>query len=179
MVVSMDYTLSLDDGEVVDSSEGRGPLEFIHGHGRIISGLESALFGMALGETKTVVVPPEDGYGVHDSDLYETVPRSAFPDNVDLKEGMGFRMRGAAGKIVVAYVDTIGEDEVTLNLNHPLAGKTLHFDVEISGIREASAEELDESCGSCGSCGGCGSGGCSGEHAEGGHGDGCSGGCCH
>ena len=176
MVVSMDYSLSLDDGEMVDSSEGRGPLEFVQGRGRIINGLEQALFGMELGETKTVVVTPGDGYGEHDSDLYETVPRSAFPDKVDLEEGMGFRMRGAAGKIVVAYVDAIAEDEVTLNLNHPLAGKTLHFDVKISGLREARAEELDESCGSCGSCG---SGGCGSEEASGGSGEGCGGGCCH
>ena len=153
LLVSLEYSLRLDDGELVDSSDGRGPLQFVQGQGRIIAGLEQALYGMAHGDRKSVLVEPDRGYGEYDSDLFEVIPRSAFPDNRDLEEGMGFRMRAENG-VVVAYVHGLAEDEVTLNLNHPLAGKNLHFDVRIADLREATPEELEGSCSNCSGCGG-------------------------
>ncbi len=157
IVVSMDYSLRLTDGQVIDSSEGREPLEFVTGQGQIIPGLEKALYGMSLGDEKDVVVQPSEGYGEFDSDLFETLPRSVFPADVELEEGMGFRMRTDGGQIVVAYVDSIEDDQVTVNLNHPLAGETLYFKVKIAGLREATEQDLAGCSGSCGSCGcGCG-----------------------
>jgi FKBP-type peptidyl-prolyl cis-trans isomerase SlyD len=143
MVVSLDYTLKLDDGEVIDSSNGREPLEFLQGHGQIISGLENELYGMSVGEKKSVTVSPGDGYGDYDDDRLQQVPRDAFPEGMDLEEGMSVRMRDAnSGQLFDAYIDEIGAEAVTLDFNHPLAGETLHFDVKIADLRKASDEEL-------------------------------------
>lgn len=155
--VGIDYTLRLEDGEVIDSSEGRGPLEFIQGRGQIIPGLERELYGMSLGDEKAVVVAPADGYGEFDSELLETLPRSAFPQDMELQEGMGLRMRTQDGRVVVVYVRSSDQEQVVVDLNHPLAGKTLHFDVRIAGLREATDDELAGGC--AGGCAGCG-GGC-------------------
>lgn len=158
--VGIDYTLRIEDGEVIDSSEGRGPLEFIQGRGQIIPGLERALYGMALGDEKQVVVAPDDAYGEFDSELLESLPRSAFPADMDLEEGMGLRMRTQDGRTVVVYVRDANDENVTVDLNHPLAGKTLHFDVRIACLREATPDELAGGCGGgCASCGG----GCGGD----------------
>jgi len=172
-VVSIDYTLRLDDGEIIDSSEGRDPLSFIHGSGQIIAGLEKELAGMIEGDEKHVVVSPAEGYGEYNSDMVETLPREMFPPDMALEKGMGFRMRTNAGNIVVAYIESFDENQVIVNLNHPLSGKTLHFDVKVVGVRNATPQEL---AGGCGSCGSCGSGGCGD-----GCGDGCGGegDCCH
>jgi len=140
MVVSMDYTLCLDDGQVVDSSEGREPLEFLQGHGQIISGLEQRIAGMALGEERDFIVPAAEAYGERYPDLVETLPRSIFPPDVEV--GMGFRMRTEAGQAVIVYVDSVEDDQVVVNLNHPLAGKDLYFHVKIVGLREATPDEL-------------------------------------
>ena len=165
-VVSMDYTLRLDDESVIDTSEGRGPLEFIQGQGQIIPGLEKELYGMNVGDEKLVVVQPSEGYGEFNSDLFETLPRTMFSPDIDLEKGMGFRMQTPTGQVVVAYVDEVREDEVVVNLNHPLAGETLHFDVSIADVRLASDEE--RAGGGCASCAGCGSGqGCDDEGCEG------------
>ena len=155
MCVGIDYTLRLENGEMVDSSEGRGPLEFIQGRGQIILGLERALYGMALGDEKEVVVAPADGYGEFDSELLETLPRSVFPSNMELEEGMGLRMRTREGRAIVVYVHSVDDANVVVDLNHPLAGKTLHFDVRIASLRQATEEELSGGCGS--GCAGCGS----------------------
>ncbi len=153
--VGIDYTLRLESGEVLDSSEGRGPLEFIQGRGEIIPGLEQALYGMSLGDTKEVVVAPADAYGEFDSELLETLPRSVFPVDMELEVGMGLRMRTQEGRAVVVYVREANDESVTVDLNHPLAGKTLHFAVRIASLREASPEELAGGCeGGCASCGG-------------------------
>ncbi len=164
LVVSVDYTLRLADGEIVDSSIGRGPLTFIQGRGEIIPGLEKALYGMSVGEEKDIVVAPADAYGEFDADLLKTLPRSVFPADMILEEGQGFRLRTNSGQVVVAYVYAIEDDQVTLDLNHPLAGETLYFNVKIAGLREATAEELANSPrpGGCSECAsgqeGCGSG---------------------
>ena len=127
---------------------------------------------MTLGDEKDVVVEPGEGYGEYDADLFEEVPVSAFPKDITLNKGMGFRMHAASGKAVVAYVERIGEDHVVMNLNHPLAGQTLHFNVRIADLREATAEDM---AGGCASCAGCGSG-CASEEDS----CGCEDtGCCH
>jgi FKBP-type peptidyl-prolyl cis-trans isomerase SlyD len=158
LVVRLDYTLRLDDGEVVATSDGAGPLEFLQGRGQIVPGLEQALHGMAVGDEKDVVVAPADGYGVRDPDALQLVPHNAFPPDMTLEPGMGLRMRDGLGQVVAAYVTEVRPDGVMLDLNHPLAGETLHFHAKISGLRPATSAELAPTCGTCG--GGCSSSGC-------------------
>jgi FKBP-type peptidyl-prolyl cis-trans isomerase SlyD len=143
IVVSLDYTLRLDDGEVVDSSEGREPLAFLQGQGHIIPGLEQALYGMGVGAEKDVVVAPADGYGEENPDAYELVQRDMFPAEMNLTPGMGLRLRdGNSGELLEAYVAEVRGDDVMLDFNHPLAGETLYFQVRVAGLRPATAEEL-------------------------------------
>jgi FKBP-type peptidyl-prolyl cis-trans isomerase SlyD len=143
MVVSMDYTLRLDDGQVVDSSEGREPLMFLHGRGQIIPGLEKELYGMKTGDAKKVAVSPTEGYGESDDDAFQLYPRDMFPDDMELTEGMGLHMRDTeSGQVVEAYIYEIRDDGVVLDFNHPLAGETLYFDVKIADVRPATSEEL-------------------------------------
>lgn len=143
MVVSMDYTLTLDNGEVIDSSEGGEPLEFLHGRGQIIPGLEKELYGMQVGDAKKVTVSPAEGYGESDDDAYQEYPLDVFPDDMELTEGMGLHMRDTeSGQIIEAYIYEIRPDGVVLDFNHPLAGETLYFDVKIAGVRHATSEEL-------------------------------------
>jgi FKBP-type peptidyl-prolyl cis-trans isomerase SlyD len=143
MVVSLDYTLRLDDGQVIDSSDGGDALQFLQGQGQIIPGLEQALYGMRVGEEKDVEVAPEDGYGESDPDAYQTVPHDLFPADVELSEGMGLRMRDESGQPLEAYVADISPDGVLLDFNHPLAGETLYFHVKIADLRPGTSEELD------------------------------------
>jgi FKBP-type peptidyl-prolyl cis-trans isomerase SlyD len=144
LVVSLDYILHLEgDPEVFDTSEGQEPLEFIQGHGHIIPGLERALYGMAVGQKKQVVVQPEDGYGELDSDAYQVIPRNAFPDTMELEVGMELELHDDEGEVIEAYVAELNPDSVMLDLNHPLAGETLYFDVEVIAIRPATGEELE------------------------------------
>jgi FKBP-type peptidyl-prolyl cis-trans isomerase SlyD len=144
LVVSLDYTLHLEgDPEVFDSSEGQEPLEFIQGRGHIIPGLERAIYGMAVGQKKHLVIRPEDGYGELDSDAFERIPRDAFPATMELEVGMELELEDEGGETVDAVVSELGSDSVMLDLNHPLAGETLYFDVEVLSIRPATAEELE------------------------------------
>ncbi len=143
LVVSFDYTLRLDDGEVVDSSEGREPLAYLHGRGQIVPGLERELYGMSVGEEKSVTVAAEEGYGSYDEERLQEVPLSSFPEDLELEEGMSVRMRDVnTDQLFEAYIDAIDEETVTLDFNHPLAGETLFFDVKIVDVREASGDEL-------------------------------------
>jgi FKBP-type peptidyl-prolyl cis-trans isomerase SlyD len=142
VVVSLDYTLRLDDGEVIDTSAGEQPLEFLQGRGQIIPGLEQELYGMLVGDEKEVVVAPADGYGDRDPDAYQLVSRDVFPEDMDLEPGMGLRMRDSSGHTLNAYVDDIQSDGVLLDFNHPLAGETLHFSIKVADLRAASSEEL-------------------------------------
>lgn len=142
-VVSLDYTLRLDDGEVIDSSSGREPLEFIQGQGQIIPGLEQELYGMEVGDEKAVTVTPEAGYGERQDDRVQTVPSNAFPDDMELEEGMQVRLQDSnSGQVFEAVVEEIEPDGVVLDFNHPLAGETLHFDVKIADVRDATDDEL-------------------------------------
>lgn len=144
MVVSMDYTLTLDDGQVIDSSEGREPLMFLHGRGQIIPGLEKELYGMNIGDEKSVVVEPSEGYGELDEDAFQLYPREVFPGDMDLKEGMGLHMRDPeSNQVIEAYVYEIRPDGVVLDFNHPLAGEALNFAIKIASVRHATSEELE------------------------------------
>jgi FKBP-type peptidyl-prolyl cis-trans isomerase SlyD len=143
VVVTLDYILRLDDGEVIDSSADEGPLEYLHGYGQIIPGLEKALVGLGVGDRKTVVVPPDEAYGDVDMDAFEIVPRTMFPDDLELEEGLELSLRDVeTDEPYDATIAEIREKEVMLDFNHPLAGETLHFEVHIPAIRQATAEEL-------------------------------------
>jgi FKBP-type peptidyl-prolyl cis-trans isomerase SlyD len=141
-VVSIHYTLTNKEGTVLDSSSGSEPLAYLHGFGNIIPGLENALEGKGKGEKLSVTVEPEQGYGARDEQLVQAVPRSAFKGVDDLAPGMQFQAQGPQGARLVV-VTQVAQDVVTVDANHPLAGQTLHFDVEVSEVRDATAEELE------------------------------------
>jgi len=139
--VYIHYTLKNRDGELLDKSRSDEPLGYIHGTGSIVPGLESALEGKQAGDTVNVVVAPEEAYGSRDEALVQDVPRGAF-DGVDaIEPGMRFQAESEQGTRVVT-VTTVSEDVVTVDGNHPLAGETLVFDVEVHRVREASDEEV-------------------------------------
>ena len=141
-VVTIAYTLKDDEGNVLDSSENHGDLAYIHGHQNIVEGLEDALEGKDVGDTVTTTVEPEKGYGDRHDQLMFTVPRSNMPDG-DLEVGMQFAAQDKEGNQQVVTLIDIGDEEVKLDANHPLAGQTLHFDVTVNGVREASDEEVE------------------------------------
>jgi len=142
LVVSMEYTLHVD-GKVLDSSEGQEPLEFLAGASNIITGLEREMTGMKIGDSKDVVVSPEDGYGVMDEEAYMDVPRTEFPEDMPIRPGVEMEMSDDDGNPMYARIDSVEDDTVTLNFNHPLAGKELHFSVKVVGLRAATKEELE------------------------------------
>ncbi len=141
-VVSFHYTLTLDSGEVADTSRGREPLNFLVGSGQIIPGLETELLGLGAGDKKIVKVQPEDAYGVQDSRLVQTIDRSQIPDSVDLQMGEMLRGQSEDGSIVEGKVVALDDQTVQIDFNHPLADQVLTFDVEIVDVRDASPEEL-------------------------------------
>ena len=142
-VVSIDYTLKGNDGEVIDTSEGREPLAYLHGHGNIIPGLEKALEGKSEGEELQVKVEPEEGYGPHRDELVQQVSMEAFAGIDEVEPGMKFNAESAQGPLVVKVTEIEG-DQVTIDANHDLAGEELNFDVTVRDVREASPEELEE-----------------------------------
>lgn len=141
-VVSIHYTLKNDAGDVLDTSSGREPLAYLHGSGNIIPGLEKALEGKSSGEKMNVSIVPEEGYGERHEGLIQDVPRDAFQGVEDIQPGMQFHAQGPSGPMVVT-VQEVGDDTVKVDGNHPLAGETLHFDVEVADVREATAEEQE------------------------------------
>lgn len=141
VVVSLDYTLTVD-AEVVDSSEGSDPIEFLQGHGQIITGLEQALYGMKIGDEKTVVVKPSEGYGEVDEDAFIDVPRSEFPSDIPAQVGVAIQMQDEHGEVLDARISEVSNDVIILDFNHPLAGKELTFKVTVVELREATEEEL-------------------------------------
>ena len=142
VVVSLEYTLTVD-GEVVDSSEENGALDYIQGQGNIIPGLEKELEGMKLGESKKVLVKAKDAYGEYDPEALEEIPVDEFPEDIPMEVGVELAVEDDEGMPMSAVIEAVDKDYVTLNFNHPLAGKDLSFDVKISGIRAATAEELE------------------------------------
>lgn len=143
LVVSLAYVLRLDDGEEIDSAENDDPLVYLHGAQNIIPGLEQALTGLKVGDARKVSVNPEDAYGDVDPEAYELVPYDAFPGDIDLEEGMELHMiDNETGRQMEAYISELRDDGALLDLNHPLAGETLHFEVEIVGLRRATTDEI-------------------------------------
>lgn len=142
-VVTMHYTLKNAGGKVIDSSVGHEPLEYLHGGGEIVPGLERALAGKKVGAKVSVVVPPEDGYGPRDPAGKQEFPREDFPEDLTIQPGMQLIVEDEDGEEVPCWVLAADARVVTLDLNHPLAGEKLHFDVEILALRAASAEELE------------------------------------
>lgn len=140
-VVALEYRLHLGDGEVIDQSAPGQPLAYLHGHKQIVPGLEGALDGLGLGETKQVVVSPEQGYGVHNPEGVRTVPRTMLPPGFTPQVGQTLMAQTEEGNIPLR-IQTVNPDSVVVDLNHPLAGKTLHFDVTVREVRDATQEEL-------------------------------------
>lgn len=141
-VVSIHYTLTNSTGETLDSSIGQDPLVYLHGAQNIIVGLEDALKGKTVGDALQVTVEPEQGYGETREELIQEVDRSAFEGVEDIDVGMQFMAQTPWGEQPVTVVKVEGE-QITLDGNHPLAGETLNFDVEVVDIREASDEEME------------------------------------
>lgn len=141
VVVTIDYTLTVD-GEVLDSSEEEGPLEYLQGHQNIIPGLERELAGMKIGENKKVTVASADGYGEIDEEAIVDVPFDEFPENMPIEVGIELEVTDKDENIMLATIVEVGKDTVTLDTNHPLAGKTLHFDVSVVDLRSPTEEEL-------------------------------------
>ncbi|MFP6775854.1 MAG: peptidylprolyl isomerase [PS1 clade bacterium] len=142
-VVEMHYTLKSDSGEVIDTSKGNDPMPFIQGHGNIIPGLERALEGMNVGESCDVSVNPEDAYGAHHPEAIQDIPMEAMKSIENLELGMELQSKDDQGNVFIVRVKEIKEDLVTVDANHPLAGQTLHFNVSIENVREASKDELN------------------------------------
>ena len=140
-VAAFHYTLTDDEGQVIDSSDGREPLAYLHGQGQIVPGLEKAMEGRASGDKFQVDVAPAEGYGEYQAGLAQAVPREAFQGITDIQPGMQFQGEGPQGAFNVT-VTRVEDDTIHVDGNHPLAGKTLHFAIEVADVREASAEEL-------------------------------------
>lgn len=140
-VVSMHYTLHVD-GEIVDTSRDSEPLQFIQGLGHIISGLEHELYDMRIGESKKVSVAAKDGYGEVDAQAFMDVPRGAFPSDIPLQIGTQLELKDKSGHPAHARIDAVTSENVRLNMNHPLAGKQLVFEVTIAALRPATDEEV-------------------------------------
>lgn len=142
-VVSIHYTLTAEDGSVIDSSFGQEPLNYLAGCGNIIPGLDDALMGLEAGDKKQVTVPPEQGYGAVEEDLIQSLPRSLFTGIEDIEVGMEFETQNTEGESMFVIVTDVGETEVTVDGNHELAGQILNFDVQVEEVREATSEEIE------------------------------------
>jgi FKBP-type peptidyl-prolyl cis-trans isomerase SlyD len=142
-VASIDYTLTDEGGEVIDTSKGRAPVTYLHGAGKLIPGLESALEGQTAGDTLAVKVAPSDAYGERDEGLVQDVPRTAFAGIAKIETGMRFEAQDGSGNSRSITVTSVGDENVTIDANHPLAGKPLTFEVNIVEVREATAEEIE------------------------------------
>lgn len=141
-VVTIQYTLKDDAGEVLDQSTPEEPLAYIHGLGHLIPGLENELDGKTSGDKLNTKIEPKDAYGERNDQMIQVVPKSEFENAESIQPGMQFQVESDEGPIFFTAVK-VDENEITLDGNHPLAGVTLHFDVEITDVREATAEELD------------------------------------
>lgn len=141
-VVELHYTLKDQDGELLDSAGADDPFHYLHGSGQIVPGLEDALTGLKVGDKKQVAVPPAEGYGDYDPQLALTVSKAQFPEGVDIEVGMQFESTTPEGIEAVFSIESIEGDKVHIDGNHPLAGATLNFDIEVKSIRKATEEEL-------------------------------------
>ena len=141
--VSFHYSLADDEGQQLDSSAGKEPLAYLHGAGNIIPGLENALTGKAVGDSMTVAVSAAEGYGEVQQELIQDVPRTSFQGVEQIEVGMQFEAQTGQGGTVPVTVTAVTDETVTVDGNHPLAGKNLNFDISIEAVRDATAEELE------------------------------------
>lgn len=141
-VVTIDYTLKDDAGNILDSSSD-GQFAYLHGANNIIPGLESALTGKSSGDQVDVTVSPAEGYGEHNDNMVQAVPRDMFDSEQEIQVGMQFHAQSPEGEMIVVTVTDIEGDDITVDGNHPLAGKNLNFDVKVVDVREATSEEID------------------------------------
>jgi FKBP-type peptidyl-prolyl cis-trans isomerase SlyD len=141
-VATINYRLSDDQGNLIDESAGRDPVVYLHGVGNLVPGLERALEGKSQGDSLSVIVPPQEGFGERDDALVQDVPRDRFEGADSVEIGMQFQARTPAGVRVFRVVD-VKDDSVRVDGNHELAGETLHFDVEVLDVREALPEEIE------------------------------------
>lgn len=132
--VKIHYTGTLDDGTQFDSSAGREPLAFTLGSGQVIPGFDKAVEGMTVGDNKSVNIPAEDAYGPHNAQMVQDVPRSALPEDLAPKVGMGLQAQGPDGQVANLVVTAVADESITVDGNHPLAGKALNFDIELVSI---------------------------------------------
>ena len=144
MTVELHYTLTNEDGEVIDSSRDEEPLAYLHGHQNIVPGLEKALMGRVVGDSLKVRVEAVDGYGekATSGPGPQQVPVSSFPEDFPFEPGMQFIAQDDAGNHVPVWIKEVDKENVTIDFDHPLAGQVLNFDVEVLRIREATEEEL-------------------------------------
>lgn len=157
-LVSIHYKGTLEGGEVFDESTGKEPLEFIFGMGMIIPGLEKGLEGMKVGDKKTVSIESKDAYGPQIPEAIQEVPKAQFPPEIKLEVGAQLAAQGPQGMIPVKIAE-VKEESVMVDMNHPLAGKDLTFEVEVVGVRESTPEDLHKFMPQAPE-GGCGAGGC-------------------
>lgn len=140
-VVTISYVLRADDGEIIDRSDDSSPLVYLHGASNIVPGLEEELEGAAQGETIRASIPPEKGYGPRIGEAQE-VPRSLFPEGAQLTAGMQVMAHDDQGRQIPFFITGISDETVTVDPNHPLAGETLHFEVTIDSLRDATPDEI-------------------------------------
>jgi FKBP-type peptidyl-prolyl cis-trans isomerase SlyD len=153
--VAIDYKLTLASGEEVDSSPEGQPFGFITGVGQVVPGLEKGLMGKTEGDQSVIVIEPEDGYGPVNDAMFQDIPRTQFPNDIEIEPGMTFQAQGPHGPVMLSVKEMKNADTVVVDLNHPLAGEQLHFDVTVAEVREPSSEELaalDQQAAGCG-CG--------------------------
>lgn len=142
VIVTLNYTVNVN-GDVVDTTDEHDPIEFIQGQGQVISGLERNLYGLGVGDRKEFTVAPSEGYGEEDPDAYAEIPRAEFPPHIPLQPGIELVLRDEEGGELQAHIVSVGDETVRLSFNHPLAGKEMHFAVEVVALRWATEEELD------------------------------------
>jgi FKBP-type peptidyl-prolyl cis-trans isomerase 2 len=136
-VVTIDYTLRLDSGEVVDSSDGRDPLVFHFGQGQIVPGLERGLAGLQMGDQREIRVSPEEAYGPHRSQAVHQIPLDRFPEDITPAIGLRLTVRGPEGQDVPFTITALSNEKATADFNHPLAGEVLTFSVTVRDVRSS------------------------------------------
>jgi len=141
-IVAINYTLTTDDGEVLDKSDD-GSFAYLHGADNIVIGLENALTGKAVGDKFNVKVSPEEGYGDRNDEMVQVVGREMFETEAELEVGTQFHAEGPDGHPIMITVAAIEGDDITIDGNHPLAGVNLNFDISVVDIKDASAEEIE------------------------------------
>ena len=132
--VRIHYTGTLDDGTRFDSSDGRDPLEFALGGGQVIPGFDSAVDGMAIGENKSVTIPPDQAYGERHEQLVQEIPKTALPEEMEPAVGMQLQSQSPDGQVMNLFVTEIADETITVDANHPLAGQALTFAIELVEI---------------------------------------------